>query len=153
MTEDSGKHTREERKELGKRVMTRRRGEEGMWGHRKDSNRQSQYECERRMYIEISLIEIMLWYYHTLLSYLLVQGHRRAAPLVVSCMYANMWTINTDTLTCFDYFPTIYYAQWDFWKNKKISDTLPLRNVQKALMHCHCIILWGENHCQWPIAL
>ena len=36
-----------------------RRGEEGTGDHRKDGNRQSQHECERRVYIEISLIEIM----------------------------------------------------------------------------------------------
>ena len=57
--EDSEKPTREERKESGKGVMTRRRGEEGTGDHRKDRNRQSQHECERRVYIEISLIGIM----------------------------------------------------------------------------------------------
>ena len=31
--------------------------------------------------------------------YILVQGHQRAASLVLSCMYAIVWTINIDTLT------------------------------------------------------
>ena len=30
---------------------------------------------------------------------MLVQGHQRAASLVVSCIYAILWTINIDTLT------------------------------------------------------
>ena len=57
MKEDSGKPTREESKELDKGVMTRRKGEEGTGDHQKDGNRQ--HECDRRVYIEISLIEIM----------------------------------------------------------------------------------------------
>ena len=36
-TEDSGKPAKEERKELGKGALARRRGEEGKRGHRKDS--------------------------------------------------------------------------------------------------------------------
>ena len=48
--EDSGKPAKEERKELGKGALARRRGgEEGKRGHQKDSDRQCQYEYGRQM--------------------------------------------------------------------------------------------------------
>ena len=36
-------------------------------------------------------------------------------------------------MTHFDYFPTIFYAEQDLWKNKKNSDTLPLKKLSEEI--------------------
>ena len=74
MTEDSGKPTKEERKELGKGVLTRTRGEEGKQCHLNGSNRQSRKTEEtdvNRDFIGLILCnDISILHYRTLL----VQG-------------------------------------------------------------------------------
>ena len=79
----------------------------------------------------------MSWYYHTVL----VRGHQWAAPRVVSCMYANLWTINIDTLTKYKIQKT-RNASWSM----KVRPRL-LRAVSDALTALRQFITALQSSC------